>query len=292
MINLKSRLQQPEILLAPGVYDALSALMAEQAGFEAVYISGASVAYTTLGRSDVGLTTFTEVNEKIVQMRDRISLPIIVDADTGETLSPLAAFLTHAALEAGEHQAEVGADALQLMTVHSAKGLEFHTVFITGLEGDLFPHVNSATDNKGLEEERRLMYVALTRARRHLYLTYAMTRRFYDEVRSKTQSLFLQELPQHLLKPVNSFRQPSTHVRQRAAIYGTAPLGSQVNATASVLRAQGLPWRIGQEVRHAKFGAGVIVNAEGAGADARVQVNFKESGLKWLALAYARLEAA
>ena len=83
MINLKSRLQQPEILLAPGVYDALSALMAEQAGFEAVYISGASVAYTTLGRSDVGLTTFTEVNEKIVQMRDRIRLPIIVDADTG-----------------------------------------------------------------------------------------------------------------------------------------------------------------------------------------------------------------
>ena len=232
------------------------------------------------------------VNAAAMFVEERATQMPAEGASPEEEMDELTAFLAHAALEAGEHQAEVGADALQLMTVHSAKGLEFHTVFITGLEGDLFPHVNSATDNKGLEEERRLMYVALTRARRHLYLTYAMTRRFYDEVRSKTQSLFLQELPQHLLKPVNSFRQPSTHVRQRAAIYGTAPLGSQVNATASVLRAQGLPWRIGQEVRHAKFGAGVIVNAEGAGADARVQVNFKESGLKWLALAYARLEAA
>lgn len=281
------------VKLIEAMRDATAGLPLQEAIEHVVEHSGLTAHYRNEKEGADRLENLDElVNAATMFVEERATQMPAEGTPPEEEMDELTAFLAHAALEAGEHQAEAGSDALQLMTVHSAKGLEFHAVFITGLEGDLFPHVNSATDSKGLEEERRLMYVALTRARRHLYLTYAMTRRFYDELRSKTQSQFLQELPQHLLEPVNRFRQPSAHIRQRAAIYGAAPHGSQVNATPSVLRAQGLPWRIGQEVRHAKFGAGVIVNAEGGGADARVQVNFRDSGLKWLALAYARLEAA
>jgi DNA helicase-2/ATP-dependent DNA helicase PcrA len=281
------------VKLIEAMRDATAGLPLQEAIAHVVEHSGLTAHYRNEKEGADRLENLDElVNAATMFVDERATQMPAEGTPPEEEMDELTAFLAHAALEAGEHQAEVGSDALQLMTVHSAKGLEFHAVFITGLEGDLFPHVNSATDSKGLEEERRLMYVALTRARRHLYLTYAMTRRFYDELRSKTQSQFLQELPQHLLEPVNRFRQPSAHIRQRAAIYGGAPHGNQVNATPSALRAQGLPWRIGQEVRHAKFGAGTIVNAEGGGADARVQVNFRDSGLKWLALAYAKLEAA
>ncbi|MGQ0578976.1 MAG: UvrD-helicase domain-containing protein [Betaproteobacteria bacterium] len=194
-----------------------------------------------------------------------------------EGVNPLNAFLAHAALEAGEHQAGEGADALQLMTVHSAKGLEFHTVFISGLEEGLFPHENSLSEPDGLEEERRLMYVALTRARRRLYLTHAQTRMLHGQTRYNLPSRFFAEIPEELLKRINTTRFPGfASSEARAPKVETGPSG----------------WRIGQNVVHPKFGAGVIVNAEGRGSDARVQVNFRDAGLKWLALDYAKLVPA
>jgi DNA helicase-2/ATP-dependent DNA helicase PcrA len=127
-------------------------------------------------------------------------VPLVPDADTGEIVSPLAAFLTHAALEAGDNQAQAGQDAVQLMTVHSAKGLEFDAVFITGLEEALFPHENAMNDADGLEEERRLMYVAITRARRRLYLSFSQTRLLHGQTRYNVRSRFLDELPEGALK--------------------------------------------------------------------------------------------
>jgi DNA helicase-2/ATP-dependent DNA helicase PcrA len=201
-----------------------------------------------------------------------------------EGLDPLNAFLAHAALEAGEHQAGEGADALQLMTVHSAKGLEFHTVFISGLEEGLFPHENSLSEQDGLEEERRLMYVALTRARRRLYLTRAQTRMLHGQTRYNVPSRFFDEVPDELLKRINT-----TKFSGFVAARGYES-GSEGGAPKFESGTPG--WRIGQNVVHPKFGAGVIVNAEGRGSDARVQVNFRDAGLKWLALDYAKLVPA
>ncbi|MBS1218372.1 MAG: UvrD/REP helicase [Proteobacteria bacterium] len=213
-----------------------------------------------------------------------------------EEMDELTAFLAHAALEAGEHQAEAGADALQLMTVHSAKGLEFHAVFVTGLEEGLFPHENSMTEADGVEEERRLMYVALTRARRRLYLLLAQSRMLHGQTRYNVPSRFFQELPETLLQRVNHLRQAPASVpgyaQQGRPSYGAARTATRGISTAPVMLSRDLPWRIGQAVTHAKFGAGVIVNAEGGGAEARVQVNFRDSGLKWLMLEYAKLTAA
>jgi len=203
---------------------------------------------------------------------------------SSEGLGPLNAFLAHAALEAGEHQAGEGADALQLMTVHSAKGLEFHTVFISGLEEGLFPHENSLSESDGLEEERRLMYVALTRARRRIYLTHAQTRMLHGQTRYNVPSRFLEEIPDELLRRINTSR-----------FSGFAALDENrflADGRTSKSESVGSAWRIGQNVVHPKFGAGVIVNAEGRGSDARVQVNFREAGLKWLALDYAKLVPA
>ena len=131
----------------------------------------------------------------------------------------LTAFLAHAALEAGEHQAQAGADALQLMTVHSAKGLEFHTVFVSGLEEGLFPHENSLTEADGIEEERRLMYVALTRARRRLYLTYAQSRMLHGQTRYGIPSRFFHEIPEALMRRVNArFRTRNSGFGDRSAL--------------------------------------------------------------------------
>jgi len=201
----------------------------------------------------------------------------------------LSAFLSHAALEAGEHQAIAGSDALQLMTVHSAKGLEFHSVFVSGLEEGLFPHENSlkSADNDDIEEERRLMYVALTRARRRLYLSLAQSRMLHGQTRYGIASRFFREIPENLMKRINTVPRP------QPAAYGRSPArstgsSSPVTSHPSLVSSDS-PWRIGQSVVHAKFGAGVIVGAEGSGADARVQVNFRSGGLKWLALEYANL---
>jgi DNA helicase-2/ATP-dependent DNA helicase PcrA len=192
----------------------------------------------------------------------------------------LTAFLAHAALEAGEHQAGAGADALQLMTVHSAKGLEFHSVFVSGLEEGLFPHENSLTEADGIEEERRLMYVALTRARRRLYLSFAQSRLLHGQTRYGIASRFFQEIPDALMKRVNH--------RLKSNVSSLKSVSSNVRPETLDLR-RDFRWKVGQNVVHPTFGAGVIVSAEGRGPDARVQVNFRNSGLKWLMLEYAKL---
>ena len=205
----------------------------------------------------------------------------------------LSAFLAHAALEAGEHQALPGAEALQMMTVHSAKGLEFHTVFISGMEEGLFPHENSLNDDHGVEEERRLMYVALTRARRRLYLSLAQSRMLHGQTRYNVPSRFFNEIPEALLRRINArprYQQAPVYTGNAGYAGGVAspiaPYASTLTPHAS------MPWRIGQSVMHAKFGTGVIVSAEGRGAEARVQVNFRGNGLKWLMLEYANLAPA
>lgn len=191
-----------------------------------------------------------------------------------EDLAPLDAFLAHAALEAGEVQADNDGEAVQLMTLHSAKGLEFPTVFVTGLEEGLFPHAMSREDPERLEEERRLCYVGMTRAMTSLSLSYAESRRVHGSETYPLPSRFLREIPQALIeeiRPRASVSQPyvSAHCPQ-----GSDEVGG---------------FFLGQQVTHPKFGNGVVLNAEGSGAAARVQVNFEDAGAKWLVVAYARL---
>ena len=217
-----------------------------------------------------------------------------VDAE-GELSGELAAFLAHASLEAGEHQAGEGDDALQLMTVHSAKGLEFDVVFISGLEEGLFPHENSVREDKGLEEERRLMYVAVTRARKRLYVSHAQTRMLHGQTRYNLPSRFFDEIPAELLKWLTpklarghgAVSSGLTFAPRRPAWAEPAPAAVQRRMAEKETGG----FRIGQSVSHAKFGQGVIVNAEGAGSDARVQVTFGREGVKWLALSVAKLTA-
>jgi DNA helicase-2/ATP-dependent DNA helicase PcrA len=193
----------------------------------------------------------------------------------------LDAFLAHAALEAGEHQAIAGHDALQLMTVHAAKGLEFHAVFITGLEEGLFPHEQSAHEENGLEEERRLMYVAITRARRRLYLSHAQSRMLHGQIRYGIPSRFLAELPEQVLLHLNRRVEAAYPSTSHSA---PAPRNTQAGNDTG--------FKVGQSVAHAKFGTGIIIDFEGRGSDARVQVKFRDTGTKWLALAYAKLSPA
>ena len=217
------------------------------------------------------------------------------DAAPPNAEDTLVSFLAHAALEAGEHQAEAGTDALQLMTAHSAKGLEFYGVFVSGLEEGLFPHENSLTEVDGVEEERRLMYVAITRARQRLYLSLARSRMLHGQVRYGIPSRFLHEIPESLVRRVNTgsrsrnsgfgFRDSGFGAKRSGGVH-SEPQSSILDAGSST------PWRIGQSVVHPKFGAGVIVGAEGRGPEARVQVNFRDGGLKWLMLEYAKLAAA
>jgi len=206
-----------------------------------------------------------------------------VDGDTEQDL--LTQFLSHASLEAGEHQADVGHEALQLMTVHASKGLEFKVVFISGLEEGLCPHEQSLYENAGLEEERRLMYVAVTRARQRLYLSHAQSRMLHGKVRYGIPSRFLDEIPEKLLKRLNSkpVSKPSY-----SRDYNALP---QIMNTQQQSRDQkgAMPWKIGQQVTHAKFGNGVVVSYEGNASDMRVQVNFGREGLKWLAMEFAKL---
>jgi len=206
------------------------------------------------------------------------------EAESGETVDPLTAFLTHAALEAGEHQAGEGQEALQLMTVHSAKGLEFDVVFLSGLEEGLFPHEQSVAERDGLEEERRLAYVAITRARHRLYLSHAQTRMLHGQTRYNIASRFLQEIPEALVKWLTP-----RFSRQKAF---TADFSRTKDAFLMKKPRDTGGFRIGQNVVHAKFGSGVIIDAEGQGTDARVQVNFGTQGVKWLAVAVAKLQAA
>ena len=192
-----------------------------------------------------------------------------------EGISELDAFLAHAALEAGDNQAQPYEDCVQLMTLHSAKGLEFPLVFMVGMEEGLFPHSMSSDDPARLEEERRLCYVGMTRAMRQLYLTHAETRRMHGSESYPLPSRFLREVPAELIQEIRSRPQISRPY--------VAPKGNQ-----SVFNEY--PFRLGQHVQHARFGEGVILQLEGAGASARVQVNFADAGAKWLVIAYANLE--
>ena len=203
-----------------------------------------------------------------------------VDGETEQDL--LTQFLSHASLEAGEHQADVGKEALQLMTVHASKGLEFKVVFISGLEEGLCPHEQSMYETQGLEEERRLMYVAVTRARQRLYLSHAQSRMLHGKVRYGIASRFLDEIPEALLKRLNS-----KPVAKSGRDYNAMP--AIMSAQQSMSQKNAMPWKIGQQVAHAKFGNGVVVSYEGNASDMRVQVNFGPQGLKWLAMEFAKL---
>jgi DNA helicase II / ATP-dependent DNA helicase PcrA len=207
----------------------------------------------------------------------------------------LEAFLSHASLEAGEHEAGVGSDALQVMTVHSAKGLEFHTVFLSGLEEGLFPHENSLNQADGLEEERRLMYVAVTRAKRRVYLSLAGSRMLHGQIRYGLASRFIEEIPPGLVRWI---------ARQEGRVFAPAAMrtpayGQSVWAKPRAPQRQPaptapslanlFPFKIGQSVQHAKFGQGVVLRYEGSGPDGRVEVKFRDAGVKLLALQYAKL---
>jgi DNA helicase II / ATP-dependent DNA helicase PcrA len=231
-------------------------------------------------------TVEKDSQERIDNLQELVSAAssFVREAERGlgdDVLDPLTAFLAHAALEAGETQAAEGRPALQLMTVHSAKGLEFHTVFVTGLEEGLFPHENSLSEYDGLEEERRLAYVAVTRARRRLYLTHAQSRMLHGQLRYGVASRFLDELPAGTLEWLSP--------RSWAGVREPQPRTQAVPERAS---RSGAGWRIGQSVKHSRFGLGIIIDAEGRGSDARVQVNFRDAGVKWLALEYAKLQPA
>ena len=196
--------------------------------------------------------------------------------DEDEDLMPLQAFLSHAALEAGEGQADKWQDAVQLMTLHSAKGLEFSQVFVVGMEEGMFPSQMSLDEGGRLEEERRLAYVGVTRAMEKLTLTYAETRRLYGKEVYHRPSRFIGELPEECVE----------EVRLRASV--SRPVSHQRMGTPVAKSDSG--FALGQRVRHAKFGEGTIINLEGSGEHSRLQVAFQGQGIKWLVAAYARLE--
>ena len=227
---------------------------------------------------------------------DAPELPPDVLTDTGETLSPLVAFLTHAALEAGDNMAEAGQDAIQLMTVHSSKGLEFDCVFITGMEEGLFPHENSMNDRDGLEEERRLMYVAITRARKRLYLSHSQSRMLHGQTRFNMKSRFFEELPEEALKWLTPKNQnfgrswsADSAMHSGASYSDSTRAGASFGQTVARKEEPKYGLRLGMLVFHAKFGEGTVLTLEGAGDDARAQINFPRHGTKWLALSVAKL---
>jgi DNA helicase II / ATP-dependent DNA helicase PcrA len=203
-----------------------------------------------------------------------------------ESPAPLTAFLAHASLEAGDNQAGAGQDALQLMTVHSAKGLEFEVVFITGLEEGLFPHENSLSEGGGLEEERRLMYVAITRARRRLFMSFAQSRLLHGQTRYGIRSRFIEELPAGSVRWLT----PRRRAVQETETAWAASVVSRPDP-ASGGPGPSLPgWKVGQAVRHPKFGDGVVLRLQGDGGDARAQIRFGAAGVKELLLTVAKLE--
>jgi DNA helicase-2/ATP-dependent DNA helicase PcrA len=218
---------------------------------------------------------------KLENLMELVSAAKSFAPDPAEEMSPLDEFLSHAALEAGEGQAEAWEDCVQLMTMHSAKGLEFPLVFLCGLEDGLFPHQRSITDPNGLEEERRLCYVGITRAKQTLYVTYAEQRRLHGMDSFSQPSRFIAEIPDKFVEEIRPRVQVSRPIRPARSAARTS-LKKSADAEMGV--------RLGQRVRHGKFGDGVILNYEGQGAHARVEVNFETAGTKWLVLSYANLD--
>jgi DNA helicase-2/ATP-dependent DNA helicase PcrA len=229
------------------------------------------IAYYQQDKADRGEAKLDNLNELVSAARG-------FEPDENAGMTPLANFLAHAVLESGEEQANAGEDSVQMMTLHSAKGLEFPLVFLAGMEDGLFPHQRSIQDLMSLEEERRLCYVGTTRAMKQLYLTYAEQRRLHGVDSYGTPSRFIKEIPSDLLEEV------------RPRIQVSRPMYSPISRNRYV-EEDALPGvRLGQRVRHGKFGEGVILDLEGQGSHARVHVNFEREGRKWLVLAYANLE--
>jgi DNA helicase-2/ATP-dependent DNA helicase PcrA len=227
---------------------------------------------------------------RIENLEELVSAASVFNADAispgaeDEKLPPLAAFLAHAALESGEGQADEWEDCVQMMTLHTAKGLEFPVVFLSGLEDGLFPHQRSIDDLDGLEEERRLCYVGITRAMKQLYVTYAEQRRLHGMDSFGTPSRFIAELPEDLVEEVR----PRINVSRGLGGGTRVAAGARFRDPVAEPAVPGM--RLGARVRHGKFGDGVILNLEGQGSQARVQVNFEQQGSKWLMLSFANLE--
>ena len=218
---------------------------------------------------------------RVENLAELVSAAKSFEPDPAEEMSPLDEFLSHAALEAGEGQADAWEDCVQLMTMHSAKGLEFPLVFMCGMEDGLFPHQRSIADPHGLEEERRLCYVGITRAKQLLYITHAEQRRLHGMDNFSQPSRFIAEIPDEHVEEVRPRVQVSRPMR-------ASPTSQRKRTSASAGDELGI--RLGQRVRHKKFGEGVILNCEGQGAHARVEVNFESAGTKWLVLSYANLD--
>jgi len=200
--------------------------------------------------------------------------------DEAEEMTPLSAFLAHASLEAGETQAGTDQDAVQMMTIHTAKGLEFPMVFMAGVEEGMFPSQMTNDEPGRMEEERRLCYVGMTRAMEKLYITYAESRRLYGQDKYHTASRFIREIPANCVE----------EVRLKSTI--SRPIHNRFSQATSHASFEETGFQLGQKVVHRKFGEGIVLNYEGSGEHARVQVNFDEFGTKWLVLAYAKLEKA
>ena len=215
------------------------------------------------------------LNELVTACQTFVSDPELIEEQT-----PLTAFLTHAALESGESQAEEFEAAVQLMTMHSAKGLEFPLVFIAGLEEGMFPSQQSVEEIGRLEEERRLCYVGMTRAMNKLYLLHAESRRIYGQEKYHKASRFLRELPEDCVE----------EIRMQSQVSRPKSVGKFSN-TFTLETFENTGFKLGQQVIHAKFGEGVVLNYEGSGAQSRIQVNFEEVGSKWLVVEYANLQA-
>jgi DNA helicase-2/ATP-dependent DNA helicase PcrA len=214
---------------------------------------------------------------RVENLLELVSAGRSFEPDPAAEMPALDEFLAHAALEAGEGQADAWEDCVQLMTMHSAKGLEFPLVFISGMEDGLFPHQRSIADPSGLEEERRLCYVGITRAKQTLYVTYAEQRRLHGMDNFSQPSRFISEIPQEFVE----------EVRPRVKV--SRPMSTTRHSPATIAGNEA-GVRLGQRVHHVKFGEGVILNCEGQGAHARVEVNFESSGTKWLVLSYANLD--
>lgn len=215
---------------------------------------------------------------RIENLEELVSAAKSFEQDPAAEMEPLDEFLAHAALEAGEGQADAWDDCVQLMTMHSAKGLEFPLVFLAGMEDGLFPHQRSAADPDGLEEERRLCYVGITRAMRTLYISYAEQRRLHGTDSFSLPSRFIREIPDEYVEEIR----PKVQVSRSGQRLGRASPVPDAAAESGL--------SLGQRVHHRKFGDGVVLNCEGHGPHARVEVNFETAGTKWLVLAYANLD--
>jgi DNA helicase-2/ATP-dependent DNA helicase PcrA len=256
-----------------GIGENLDKVPLEEAMDAAIRASGLTGHYQKEA-GERGISRIENLEELVSAARE-----FQVNPDLHGDVPPLQAFLAHAALESGDTQVDAHSDGVQMMTLHSAKGLEFPQVFLVGMEEGLFPHTRSSQDAFRLEEERRLCYVGVTRAQQRLTLTYAQHRRLHGAEFYPQPSRFLRELPAQLLDEV------------RLGGTVTQALFSRESKSESG-KGNGGGFRLGQRVVHAKFGEGVVLNVEGEGSHARVQVNFERAGSKWLVLAYAGLQPA